>query len=618
MGDSTMGTTTTGAATTETTTAGEVTTRETMQIVIVGHVDHGKSTLVGRLLADTGVLGEGKLEKVQATCRRQGKQFEYAFLLDALEAEQDQGITIDAARVFFRTDKRDYIIIDAPGHIEFLKNMVTGAARAEAAVLIIDAKEGVRENSRRHGYLLSMLGIRQVVVVVNKMDLVGYDREIFDGIVDEYRAFLDEVGIKPRCFIPISAREGDLVAGPSEAMAWYDGPDVLAAVDAFGKQLARVDQPLRMPVQDVYKWNARGDDRRIVAGRVESGRLSVGDRVVFSPSNKTSTIASIEVFSAEPPTEVPAGFSAGVTLTEQLFLERGEIMSHLRDGPQVGTRLRVNLFWLGKMPLEPGRNYKLKLGTSQTEVQVDAIHRVLDASALGSSVDKKRVDRHDVADLVLRARSPIAFDRSEQIEGTGRFVIVDGYDIAGGGIVRELVPDENHQLRLESRIRDIAWVRGDITVAQRAELMGHPASMVMFTGDAGVGKHAIARVLERTLVEDGVHAYLLDGKNVFLGVDSDIDLDDRDALVRRFGEVVYLFLDAGTVVVSTTNVIGLSDHRTLQTVVAPFKMLVVHLGPEADGTPEGADLRLDPGADPTEAVTRIKALLAQRSRLRSH
>ncbi len=592
--------------------------RETMQIVIVGHVDHGKSTLVGRLLADTGVLGDGKLEKVQATCRRQGKQFEYAFLLDALEAEQDQGITIDAARVFFTTNKRDYIIIDAPGHIEFLKNMVTGAARAEAAVLLIDAKEGVRENSRRHGYLLSMLGIRQVVVVVNKMDLVDYDRAVFDRIVTEYRSFLGEVGIRPRCFIPISAREGDLVAGPSDAMEWYDGPDVLAAVDAFAKQPARGDLPLRMPVQDVYKWNSRGDDRRIVAGRVESGRVAVGDRVVFSPSNKTSTVASIEVFSAEAPSEVTAGFSAGVTLTEQLFLERGEIMSHLASGPEVGTQLRVNLFWLGKLPLEPGRRYKLKLGTCQTEVQVETIHRVLDASELGTSVTKKRVDRHDVADLVLRTRTPIAFDASAKIEGTGRFVIVDGYDIAGGGIVRELVPDENQQLRLESRIRDIEWVRGDITAGRRAELMGHPASLVMLTGDAGVGKHAIARVLERRLVEDGVHAYLLDGKNVFLGVDSDIALDDRDQLVRRFGEVAHLFLDAGTVVVSTTNVIGLGDHRTLQTLVSPFEMLVVHVGPEDAQLPEGADLRFTPGAEPGPVVDEIVAALAERSLLRSH
>lgn len=591
--------------------------RETMQIVIVGHVDHGKSTLVGRLLADTGVLGDGKLEKVQATCRRQGKQFEYAFLLDALEAEQDQGITIDAARVFFRTERRDYIIIDAPGHIEFLKNMVTGAARAEAAVLLIDAKEGVRENSRRHGYLLSMLGIRQVVVVVNKMDLVDYDRAVFDRIVAEYRAFLDEVGIRPRCFVPISAREGDLVAAASPSMPWYDGPDVLAAVDAFAKEPARGDLPLRMPVQDVYKWNARGDDRRIVAGRVEAGRLAVGDRVVFSPSNKTSTIASIEAFGGPAPAHVSAGSSAGITLTEQIFVDRGEVMSHVKDGPEVGTRLRANLFWLGKLPLELGKSYKLKLATLQTEVRVEEILRVLDASELGTSVTKRRVDRHDVAELVLRTRSPIAFDPSERIEATGRFVIVDGYDIAGGGIVRALVPDEHQQLRLESRIRDVEWVRGDITSDERASRQGHPASMVMITGEAGVGERAIARVLERRLLEQGVHAYLLVGKNVFLGVDADIAFDDRDGLVRRFGEVVHLFLDAGTVVVSSTDVIGLGDQRTLETLVSPFPMLVVHVGVPDEGMPEGADLRLDPGGEPAEAVDRIMEVLAERSRLRS-
>ncbi|MBC8070701.1 MAG: GTP-binding protein, partial [Deltaproteobacteria bacterium] len=247
--------------------------RDTMHIVIVGHVDHGKSTLVGRLLADTGVLGDGKLEKVRATCERQGKAFEYAFLLDALEAEQDQGITIDAARVFFRTAARDYIIIDAPGHIEFLKNMVTGAARAEAAVLLIDAKEGVRENSRRHGYLLGMLGIRQVAVVVNKMDLVGYDQAHFESIEREYRAFLAEVDITPQYFIPIAARSGDNVATRSTQLDWYGGPTVLEAVDGFGKLPARTHLPLRMPVQDVYKWGHRGDDARIIAGRVETGRL---------------------------------------------------------------------------------------------------------------------------------------------------------------------------------------------------------------------------------------------------------------------------------------------------------------------------------------------------------
>ncbi|MBL4683659.1 MAG: GTP-binding protein [Nannocystaceae bacterium] len=590
--------------------------RETMNIVIVGHVDHGKSTLVGRLLADTGVLGDGKMEKVQTTCRRQGKAFEYAFLLDALEAEQQQGITIDAARVFFRTDSRDYIIIDAPGHIEFLKNMVTGAARAQAAVLLIDAKEGVRENSRRHGYLLSMLGIRQVAVVVNKMDLVDYDRDVFLRIEEEYRAFLAEVGITPSHFIPISARDGEFVASRGKTMDWYDGATVLDAVDSFAKLPSRVDAALRMPVQDVYRFNARGDERRIVAGRIEAGRLKVGERVIFSPSNKTSTTKSIEAFSAPVTTAAAAGSSVGLTLTEELFIERGEVMSHLDAEPLVGTRLRVNVFWLGRRPMTMDKRYKLKLGTAQVEVRIDKILRVLDASDLDATTEKSQVDRHDVAELIVATRNPIAFDLAETNESTGRFVIVDEYDIAGGGIVRDLVQDADHQLRLESRIRDIAWVRGDITNANRAEVAGHPASMVTLTGAAGVGKHAIACVLERVLVGSGHHAYLLDGKNVFLGVDADLALDDRAGLVRRFGEVAHLFLDSGTLVVSTTNVIGLGDHRTLQTLIAPFKMLIVHVGPEAEGLPDGADLRFDPGCDPEAAARRIASVLAERGRLR--
>lgn len=588
--------------------------RETMHIVIVGHVDHGKSTLVGRLLADTGVLGDGKLEKVRATCERQGKVFEYAFLLDALEAEQDQGITIDAARVFFRTALRDYIIIDAPGHIEFLKNMVTGAARAEAAVLLIDAKEGVRENSRRHGYLLGMLGIRQVAVVVNKMDLVGFDRAHFEAIEKQYRAFLADVGISPQYFIPIAARSGDNVAHRSPELHWYDGPTVLDAVDGFAKLPPRTHLPLRMPVQDVYKWGHRGDDARIIAGRIETGTLKAGDRVLFSPSNKTATVASIERWNAPASDTAEAGRSVGVTLDQQLFIERGEVLSHVTNAPEVATHLRVNLFWLGKKPLEAGRTYKLKLATAQTEVRLQQIHRVLDASDLRAHADKPRVDRHDVADLVFNTRHPIAFDRSADNEITGRFVIVDGYDIAGGGIVRELVPDEQHELRMQSRLRDIEWVRGDITPGQRAKLNGHPATLVMLTGEAGVGKHAVARALEVRLTRSGHHAYLLDGKNVFLGIDHDIALDDRDELVRRFGETAHILLDAGLLVISTTNVIGLADHRVIDTLVSPAMVLTVHIG-AADGQGD-ADLLFSAPAAVDAVVEGILDQLGRKRRLR--
>ncbi|WP_428262678.1 GTP-binding protein [Haliangium sp.] len=589
--------------------------RETMNVVIVGHVDHGKSTLVGRLLADTGTLGEGKLEHIQAVCKSQGKVFEYAFLLDALEEEQGQGITIDSARVFFRTDKRDYIIIDAPGHIEFLKNMVSGAARAEAGVLLIDAKEGVRENSRRHGYLLSMLGIRQIVVAVNKIDLVDYSRQVFEDIVREYRKFLAEVDIEPSHFIPVSAREGDFVAARTPALSWYDGPTILEAMDGFEKRMPSAELALRMPVQDVYKFNTRGDDRRIVVGRVEAGTLRAGDKVMFSPSYKTSTVEGIQVFNAPVPEGVEAGRSAGITLTEEIYVSRGEIMSRLDLAPEVSTKLRANLFWLGRKPMVPGKRYKLKLATAETEVTIDEIHRILDASDLSSSIEKHSVERHDVADLVLRTRHQIAFDTVSNIEATGRFVIVDEYDIAGGGIIREAVVDDLAERRLESRIRDLAWVRGDITNEQRAQLNRHPASMVMVTGAADTGKHAVARALEVALVRSEHRAYLLDGKNVVLGVDADIAFDDIDELVRRFGEVTHILLDAGHLVVSTTNVIGLADHLAIQTQISPFKMFIVHLGPEPEGLPEGADLRLDPHPDVGEAVAAITNALGKRGRL---
>ena len=248
-------------------------TRQQMNIVIVGHVDHGKSTVIGRLLADTDSLPQGKLQAVREQCRKNAKPFEYAFLLDALKDEQAQGITIDSARCFFHSAKREYIIIDAPGHIEFLKNMISGAARAEAGLLVIDAHEGVQENSRRHGYMMSMLGIRQLTVCINKMDLVNYDQTAYENIINEYSVFLDNVGITPKAYIPISARYGDNIVGPSEKTAWYDGMSVLSMLDNFEKEPAGVDKPLRFPVQDIYKFTADNDNRRIIAGRIETGCL---------------------------------------------------------------------------------------------------------------------------------------------------------------------------------------------------------------------------------------------------------------------------------------------------------------------------------------------------------
>jgi bifunctional enzyme CysN/CysC len=585
-----------------------------MNIVVVGHVDHGKSTVVGRLLADTGSLPEGKLEAVRKECERTGKPFEYAFLLDALTDEQDQGITIDTARSFFKTSKREYIIIDAPGHIEFLKNMISGAARAEAAVLVIDAKEGVRENSRRHGYILSMLGIRQVVVLVNKMDLVKHSQSHFDKIEKEFRAFLSSIGaVTPTQVIPVSAVNGENLASKSKEMPWYKGPTLLEALDSFKKAPSKSDRSFRMPVQAVYKFVSEGDDRRIIAGRIESGKAKVGDRVVFYPSNKSSTIKSIEVFNAPARKEIEAGWSTGFTLSEEIYVTRGEIMAHADQAPQVSTRLRANLIWLGKKPFSPDRDYKLKIHTQAVSVRIQKINKVIDASEAGSNLDKKEVGRHDVADLVLETRQPIAFDTIADGEATGRFVIVDGYDIAGGGIIINAEKDEKEDLRAQAQLRDFNWIRGGVSQESRAAKLGHRPALLMFMGKSGVGKHKYARAIEKALFEKGMSAYMLDGTNILLGVDADLVWmqSTQTELVRRFAEVAHILLDAGHLVISTTNAIGLADFSAVQALIPDYPVLAVDIN--SSSTALGpADLRLTGKESEPEVIRTVTELLNKR------
>ncbi len=590
-----------------------VSAKEQMNIVIVGHVDHGKSTVVGRLFADTGSLPEGKLEAVRKECERTGKPFEYAFLLDALSDEQDQGITIDTARSFFKTKKRDYIIIDAPGHIEFLKNMISGAARAEAAVLVIDAKEGVRENSRRHGYILSMLGVKQVLICVNKMDLVNYDEKHFQKIEKEYREFLSSIGsVSPKAFIPISAFHGENLTTKSAKMSWFKGAPLLEALDTFEKQPPKNNQPFRFPVQAVYKFVSAGDDRRIFAGRIEAGTVNVGDKVVFLPSNKASTIKTIEGFNTNPRKSIDAGWSTGFTLTEEIYVTRGEIMCHEKNQPLVSTRFRANMIWLSKKPFEMGKDYKLKIHTQAQPVRLHKINTVIDASEAGSNKKKDRIERHEVADVILETRQAIAFDPIAAGEATGRFVLVDGYDIAGGGIITSAEADNQEGFRAEAQQRDINWIRGGVSRLERASRLKHEPALVMFTGKAGVGKHKFARALEKSLFNAGMSSYMLDGTNVLLGVDADMvwmESTQRE-LVRRFSEVAHILLDAGQIVVSTTNAIGLADFASVQALISTYQIVTIEIDP--DGTSIApCDLRLTGKEDENEVVTKVSELLAK-------
>ncbi len=468
-----------------------------MNIVVAGHVDHGKSTVIGRLLADTHTLPDGKIESIRELCRRTGKPFEYAFLLDALKDERAQGITIDTARCFFETEKRKYIIIDAPGHIEFLKNMITGASRADAALLVIDAAEGICENSRRHGYMLEMLGITQIAVLVNKIDLVGYDRAVYDGIVRDYTEFLRTIGIAPAAFIPVSAMEGDNIASHSEKTPWYDGPDVLEQLDRFEGGGHEDKKPLRIPVEDVYKFTEGGDDRRIVAGLCESGTLRAGDEVVFYPSGKSARVKTLEEWfidadSSRRPVEFSRGKSCGFTMETQIYVRRGEIACKAgEEPPAVGRTFRASMFWLGKSPLVPGKEYIIKSCTAKTVCRIAKIHSVLDAASLGKTTDAAQARRHDIADCTIVCEREIAFDIGASLPATGRFVIVDNYEISGGGIITEVLPDEENAKGSSAAV----------SPAERAKYLRQKPLTV------SVPDEETGRTLERALFEEGRIAY---------------------------------------------------------------------------------------------------------------
>lgn len=582
-----------------------------MNIVIVGHVDHGKSTVIGRLLADTGSLPEGRLESVREACRRNSKPFEYAFLLDALKDEQAQGITIDTARCFFSTSARDYIIIDAPGHIEFLKNMISGASRAEAALLVIDAHEGIRENSKRHGHMVSMLGVKQVTVLVNKMDLAGYRQQQFEALRDEYTAYLRQIHVEPVSFIPVSAREGDNIASRSPLMPWYTGPAVLEQLDRFrsGKQLQ--EKPFRFPVQDIYKFTQQQDDRRIVAGTVEAGSVSEGDEVLFLPSGKQSVVASVESFNAPKKSTAAAGEATGFTLSTQIYIRPGELMVKLSDPqPEVGTRLRANIFWVGRAPMIREKEYKLKLGTARAVVRLVDIVSTLDASDLQYSCSKQQLDNRDVGECILETTRPIAFDLATDSETTGRFVIVDHYEIAGGGIVLENLSGGETMLERHIRERETNWETGFVKASEREIFNRHRSKFIVIAGAPGSGKRSIAKSLEKLLFDNRYSAYYLGMATIEHGLEADLRLIDESAgeRLRRIGELARIMTDAGMIFITTIDDADDCDIRTLKLLNEPNEILVVNVG-EDNFTHYRPDLTIADGEDVAEAVNILADLL---------
>lgn len=510
-----------------------------LKIVIGGHVDHGKSTLIGRLLHDTDSLPPGKAEELEALSRKRGMALEWSFVLDALQTERDQAITIDTTRVWFSWNDRRYAIIDAPGHREFVRNMLSGASEADAAVLVVDVAEGVSEQTKRHAQLLQMLGIRQITVVLNKMDVAGYERARFEDVVRETKSMLAALGLHPHSLIPISARNGENLLHRSANMPWYEGVTLLEALAQFNPVNALVDAPLRMRVQDVY----RTDGIRIAVGRVESGSIAVGDTVLLSPMNSRATVRTIERWNAPARTIATAGESIGVTFNEPVFVNRGDLVSHVQQPPVLDYAFRAACFWLDEAPPEIGEQVTVEFAATKTRAVISGVESVMDSATL-QQLNTQQIPRYAVVTLRLRSAALIPLDEHQSMPASSRLVLVRGRDVVAGGVVTSVITRH-----VPSNIYHADHL---VTREEREHRSGHSGAVIWLTGLSGAGKSTLAMALERALFAKGAQVYVLDGDNVRAGLNSDLGFSsaDRSENIRRVGEVAALFADAGIIVVT--------------------------------------------------------------------
>jgi bifunctional enzyme CysN/CysC len=443
------------------------------------------------------------------------------------------------------------------------------------------------------------------------MDLVGHDEAVFEEIQRTFGAFLRQFDLVPSCFIPVAGRDGENVATRAASMPWYTGPTVLEALDSFTTDRSAADRPFRMPVQGVYKFTEDNDERRIVAGTVVTGTLSVGDEVVFFPSGKRSRVKSIEAFNLPRQRSAVAGMATGFTLQEQIYVARGEMAARADEPkPQLTTRLRVSLFWLGKQPLNKRTEYQLKLGSARVCVRVEAITRVMNASTLETLESSETVGRNDVAECVLKLDRAIAFDVAADIAETGRFVLVEDFEIRGGGIVREALPDRQSWVRERVLLRNYMWEPSGITSEQRAERLGQLARLVLITGERDTDRKAVARELEARLFADGRQVYFLGIGNVLYGVDADIGRErvDRSEHMRRLAEIANLVLDTGAILIVTAVELTPDDLEIIKAGVDADRVTTVWIGDDIV-TDLPSDLRLSERLTHAEAAGQIKLQL---------
>ncbi|WP_372018469.1 sulfate adenylyltransferase subunit CysN [Pseudoxanthomonas sp. 10H] len=538
-----------------------------LRFITCGSVDDGKSTLIGRLLWESKRLFDDQLAALEADSRRhgtQGERIDYALLLDGLAAEREQGITIDVAYRYFDTEKRKFIVADCPGHEQYTRNMATGASTADLAVVLVDARKGLLAQTRRHSYIVSLLGIRQVVLAVNKMDLVGYDQAVFDGIAGGYRALAAQLGIPHVQAIPLSALEGDNLLQPSARTPWYRGPALLPHLETVGLEGGEAATGLRLPVQWVNRPN---QDFRGFAGTIAAGDVAPGDRIVVLPSARRSTVAQV-LGSDGPVQRAFAGQAVTVTLADEVDVSRGDVIAAAGDPPAVADQFAAHVLWMSDAPLLPGRPYWLKIGARTVAASVSEIKHRVDVNTQ-EHLAAKRLELNEVGYCNLSLEEPVAFAPYAENRALGGFILIDrqNNDTVAAGTL-------DFALR---RADNVHWQHLDVDRAARARIKGQAPKVLWFTGLSGAGKSTIANLVDKRLHALGYHTFVLDGDNVRHGLNRDLGFTDEDRVenIRRVAEVARLMADAGLIVLVSFISPFRAERRMARELFAPGEFLEV-------------------------------------------
>ncbi len=514
-----------------------------LRFITCGSVDDGKSTLIGRLLYDTKLIFEDQLAALKKDSIRhgtQGENFDFALLLDGLEAEREQGITIDVAYRFFSTDKRKFIVADTPGHEQYTRNMATGASTADLAIILIDARKGVLPQTKRHTYIANMLGVRHIVLAVNKMDLADYSRARFHEIVASYLQIAEGLGFETITPIPMSALNGDNVIRRTEALSWHQGPTLLEHLETIEVADRRADAPFRLPVQWVNRPNL---DFRGFSGTIISGSVKPGDDVVVAKSGKTSKVRAIVTVDGDLPS-ASAGQAITLVIADEIDASRGDVFAAPDARPEVSNQFTANILWMHEDPLTTGQAYVLKIGAQTVQATVTAIRHKIDINTLDKTAGAS-LGLNEIGLCNISANQPVAFDPYRTIREAGAFILIDRFNnlTVGAGMIEFSL----------NRATNVHRQAMDVTKTSRSLIKGHKPAILWFTGLSGAGKSTIANIVERKLSAMGAHTYSLDGDNIRQGLNKDLGFTDQDRVenIRRIGEVAKLFVDAGIIVTAS-------------------------------------------------------------------